>query len=88
MSIVCYSDWCFECRRAEIWCCQIGMLYKSSYTESPCLTVEYIYILMYGLFSCKNVVSIVFVLFSQIWRPVCNHFDGMVKDFNFGTLLR
>ncbi|XP_071480974.1 protein PBDC1-like [Diadema antillarum] len=22
------------------------------------------------------------------WRPFCNHFDGTIKDFNFGTLLR
>ncbi|XP_072027346.1 LOW QUALITY PROTEIN: protein PBDC1-like [Amphiura filiformis] len=22
------------------------------------------------------------------WRPFCNHFDGQVEDFNFGTLLR
>ncbi|XP_033102809.1 protein PBDC1-like [Anneissia japonica] len=22
------------------------------------------------------------------WRPFCNHFDGTVEDFNFGTLLR
>ena len=41
----------------------------------------------------RDVLSIVLsdlscVLFCQIWRPVCNHFDGMVKDFNFGTLLR
>ncbi|XP_002739712.1 protein PBDC1-like [Saccoglossus kowalevskii] len=22
------------------------------------------------------------------WRPFCNHFEGQVDDFNFGTLLR
>ncbi|XP_071947667.1 protein PBDC1-like [Antedon mediterranea] len=22
------------------------------------------------------------------WRPFCNHFDGTVEDFNYGTLLR
>ncbi|XP_026857549.2 protein PBDC1 isoform X2 [Electrophorus electricus] len=22
------------------------------------------------------------------WRPFCNHFEGIVEDFNYGTLLR
>ncbi|XP_061554688.1 protein PBDC1 [Phycodurus eques] len=22
------------------------------------------------------------------WRPFCNHYDGLVEDFNYGTLLR
>lgn len=24
----------------------------------------------------------------QRWRPFCNQFDGVVEDFNYGTLLR
>lgn len=24
----------------------------------------------------------------QIWRPFCNQFEGLVEDFNYGTLLR
>ena len=28
----------------------------------------------------------VFVL--QTWRPFCNQFEGLVEDFNYGTLLR
>ena len=28
------------------------------------------------------------VIVLQLWRPFCNQFEGKVKDFNFGTLLR
>lgn len=28
------------------------------------------------------------VLVLQKWRPFCNQFDGIVEDFNYGTLLR
>lgn len=24
----------------------------------------------------------------QTWRPFCNEFEGLVEDFNYGTLLR
>lgn len=24
----------------------------------------------------------------QKWRPFCNHFESLVEDFNYGTLLR
>lgn len=25
---------------------------------------------------------------AQRWRPFCNQFEGIVEDFNYGTLLR
>ncbi len=28
------------------------------------------------------------VFFFQKWRPFCNQFEGVVEDFNYGTLLR
>ncbi|TNN44940.1 Protein PBDC1 [Liparis tanakae] len=24
----------------------------------------------------------------EVWRPFCNRFEGLVEDFNYGTLLR
>jgi len=29
-----------------------------------------------------------FLLMFQVWRPFCNRFEGLVEDFNYGTLLR
>lgn len=29
-----------------------------------------------------------FGLCFQMWRPFCNQFEGLVEDFNYGTLLR
>ncbi len=28
------------------------------------------------------------LFFFQKWRPFCNQFEGVVEDFNYGTLLR
>lgn len=35
-----------------------------------------------------NVELRMFVCCFQRWRPFCNQFEGLVEDFNYGTLLR
>lgn len=38
--------------------------------------------------NCSGGLSVSVVFASQTWRSFCNQFEGLVEDFNYGTLLR
>ncbi|KAJ0057521.1 hypothetical protein NL108_009266, partial [Boleophthalmus pectinirostris] len=40
------------------------------------------------LILCAHLLNKLNGMFLQRWRPFCNQFEGIVEDFNYGTLLR